>query len=139
MDCGAGLSADTEMIHEAGPTAQGWSRGVTVRQGYSVFSSDVSHSDRSDYFYESRDLSKSHCNLGGGSTISSGNDESECHPGSFSFLVQPDGSIKKEVAPPKVRSRAITMICTRDLSRDFSPGRNGSPSTILEYMRGSVA
>lgn len=139
MDCGAGLLADTEMIHEAGPIAQGWLRGVTVRQGYSVFLSDVSHLDRSDYFYESRDLLKLHCNLGGGSTISSGNDESECHPGSFSFLVQPDGSIKKEVAPPKVRSRAITMICTRDLLRDFLPGRNGLPSTILEYMRGSVA
>jgi hypothetical protein len=72
MDCGAGLLADTEMIHEAGPTAQGWLRGVTVRQGYSVFLSDVSHLDRSDYFYESRDLLKLHCNLGGAARSAAG-------------------------------------------------------------------
>lgn len=134
-----GLRGRTALIRANTPSENGWSRGATIRPGFSIVLTEVDHLAHERYDFLSQDHLKLHCKLDGSSLIHDDSDHSSVvESGRLSFLVQPMHTVKHEVVKPDTRTRAVTMVCSREFLRELIPDSEDLPSILLDYLRGPV-
>ncbi len=135
----AGLQGRTALIKANTPNENGWSRGATIRPGFSIVLTEVSHLTHERYEFLSQDHLKLHCKLDGSSLIRDDAEHSSVvESGRLSFLVQPPHTVKHEIVKPDTRTRAVTIVCSRDFLRELIPDSEDLPSILLDYLRGPI-
>ncbi|WP_246623719.1 helix-turn-helix transcriptional regulator [Sphingomonas colocasiae] len=134
-----GLLGQTALIRANTHSENGWSRGATIRPGFSIVLTEVDHLAHEHYAFLSHDHLKLHCKLDGSSLIRDDAEHSSAvESGRLSFLVQPMHTVKHEIVKPDTRTRAVTMVCSRDFLRELIPDSEDLPSILLDYLRGPV-